>query len=785
MAGKIIVPILSAFSAKGVNDAKASLGALKGALGDIGKSIAGGVAGGSLAMGAGDFMDTAINQARDLQRNMAAVNQVFGDFASTQKAFIKNSASMGLASSDAAKASVFVGSVLKQSGFTMDEVSGQTEKLVGLAADLAITYGYDVSEALSGMTALFRGEYDPIEKFGVAMKQAEVNAILTERGLNKLTGQEKLHAQQVIRMELLYARASDAMGAFKRQGDNLFAQQSILTAGFNNMAGALGEPLLAPLAHMAQMFSGTLDDIQAGWMPAFEQIGAIIEATAPIVKILGEVFAELGTTFSIIFQIIADAIDGVMPIFLGIWAALKPIIKAVNAVLSVLGTIVKAIMIPIKLIGLVIGIMLKVLGQFFDWLLGGVMGAALGGLGDAFGVMNGDLDTMNKTLDDIIANVFELKKANPVDETSRLLNRYLYVPVKKGPKELTDEQKRFIESVKKFKTELKDLLKGVMPGSMAIRQLGDFEKAVVDSFRSIYDKITQGLTDKILSSSATTALRKYSGLVQTELQQIASARDKLATKLDLGKALMADTKKAVKDFASLASIMSSTGNTVTKTVSYMVGKFRVTTSETVASVSNAATIISKFKDIVAKTKDFKTNLEKLQAMGLSGDIYTQILGLGLDQGGAMAKSILEGGQTAVTTLNGLQTEINGLGSQMGETAAQVMYGAGIDLTDGLVAGILAADDKLKAAAESLANTFKTTFDNAINGGGKTGGFIIPKFDTSYAETAIAASTYTAPSSTVVNIKVDSGVAGDPYAIGKTIVQFINQYARVSGPVTFV
>jgi hypothetical protein len=34
-----------------------------------------------------------------------------------------------------------------------------------------LTFGYDVQEALLAITALFRGEYDPIEKFGVAMKQ--------------------------------------------------------------------------------------------------------------------------------------------------------------------------------------------------------------------------------------------------------------------------------------------------------------------------------------------------------------------------------------------------------------------------------------------------------------------------------------------------------------------------------------------------------------------------------------------------------------------------------------
>ena len=187
MAGKIIVPILSAFSAKGVNDAKSSLGGLKSALGDIGKQVMGGITGGGAAFGAKEFLSDAITQARDLQRNMAAVNQIFDEHAAKMKSFISTSQGMGMASSDAAKATVFVGSVLKQSGFEMSQVSDETQRLVGLASDLAITYGYDVQEALTGMTALFRGEYDPIEKFGVAMKQAEVNAIVASKGLSHLT----------------------------------------------------------------------------------------------------------------------------------------------------------------------------------------------------------------------------------------------------------------------------------------------------------------------------------------------------------------------------------------------------------------------------------------------------------------------------------------------------------------------------------------------------------------------------------------------------------------------
>lgn len=807
MAGKIIIPILSAFSAKGVNDAKSALGGLKGALGDVGKSIAGGFAGGGLAMGAGDFMDTAISQARDLQRNMAAVNTVFDEQTDKIKSFISTSQNMGMSNVDAAQSSVFLGSVLKQSGFSMDEVATQTEKLTSLAADLAITYGKDVSEALTGMTAMFRGEYDPIEKFGVAIKQQQVNALVAAKGLSHLTGVEKLHAQQVAKLELFYAATADAQGAFSRQSESLFAQQTKLTAGFNNMASVLGEPLLAPLAHMASMFGSTLDDIQGGWMPAFEAIGAIIEATAPIVKILGEVFAELGMTFTIIFQFIADAIDGVMPIFLGLWAALKPVIKAVNAVLSVLNTIIKAIMIPIKVIGLLIGIMLKVLGDFFDWLLGGVMGAALGGIGDAFGAMNGDLDTVNASLDDMIAKIFKLENDPP---PSNLFNpRYRAEHYTKGPAELTEEQKKFIESMKTFKKELRDVLKGALPGALATRELGDFEKSVVDAFKSIFTKINDAYAAGLMNGQARSAMIKYGQSVQKQLQGIASERDKLAERLDLGKALIANTKKSVQDFASLSNIMSAVGNTVTKSVSFMVGAFKVTTTETVAGVANATTIINKFKDIVSKTKDFQTDLQKLRKMGLTGDLYTQILGLGLDQGGAMAKSILEGGQTAVTTLNGLQTEINTLGANMGEAAAQVMYGAGLNLTDGLVKGILAADNSLKTAAETLAKTFQTAFDAAI-GTKYLKSFTAPYVDPEYAKKAIEA--YKTPATTSpdmsgvssadnmpgfggytfgvggvptqITINVAAGIVTDPIKTGQTIVEYVNKYAKTQATDVF-
>jgi len=182
-----------------------------------------------------NFARDAIDAGRDLQVNLNGLQSVFGEFTPTMVEFTKSTAGIGLSMADSAKAATFLGSVLKQSGFAMDEVSEQTQRLVRLGADLSLTYGYDVQEALLAMTALFRGEYDPIEKFGVAMKQNEIEGEKLKRGLEGLTGSAERLVDQQIRLELLYERSADSMGAYERQAGTLRVAQDTLRSSFNNM----------------------------------------------------------------------------------------------------------------------------------------------------------------------------------------------------------------------------------------------------------------------------------------------------------------------------------------------------------------------------------------------------------------------------------------------------------------------------------------------------------------------------------------------------------------------
>jgi hypothetical protein len=278
MAGKVNVPLTVAI--QGLAKTQSQLAQLGKGISSIGKTAGLAAVGFAAFAGGiqiGNFIGQAVEGARDLERNYAGLKAVFDDLTPRMKNFSETAVNMGLSMKDASKASIFIGSVLKQSGFSIDETADLTERLVGLGTDLSITYGYDVQEALMGMTALFRGEYDPIEKFGVAMKQSEINSELAAQGMEHLEGAARRYAEQQIRVQLLLERSADAQGAFARQSGTLAVEQLKLAATFANVKDTVATSLLPGLATAMQEMSGILERLKPEMRAAFEKAAPALE----------------------------------------------------------------------------------------------------------------------------------------------------------------------------------------------------------------------------------------------------------------------------------------------------------------------------------------------------------------------------------------------------------------------------------------------------------------------------------------------------------------------------
>ena len=273
-----------------------------------------------------------------------------------------------------------------------------------------------------------------------------------------------------------------------------------------------------------------------------------------------------------------------------------------------------------------------------------------------------------------------------------------------------------IEAINAFKEALAGVAKGVAPLAVVTRELGSFELATVTAFVNITASIEQGLADGTLLKSAADNLTAYARKEQAIIQSLMRQRDAIVEKRSLAEAMLRDVKDAIVGVGNLTSFLNSTSEKVTETVTKMVGGMQVVISRTIEQVTGtkAVDLVNSFSSILAKTKAFALQLKQLRELGLDKNLYQQIVDAGIDAGGQTAAAILEGGAGTVSELNGLFSELNTVGEQIATQTAEVMYGAGVDLTNGLIAGLISQEQALVDSATTLANAFTEAFNASVS-----------------------------------------------------------------------
>ncbi len=195
--------------------------------------------------GIGALGKSAVDAASELEQSTGGVASVFGSYADEVYRYAQSAAeNVGLATSEYQNLSVLIGSQLRNMGLPMEEVSGQTNELVELGADLAATFGGTTADAVSALSSLLRGERDPIERYGVSINQAAIEAELAAQGLDELTGEQRKNAELQATLSLLTEQTAAAQGQFARELDTAAGSQQVANAQWENARAALGEQLL-------------------------------------------------------------------------------------------------------------------------------------------------------------------------------------------------------------------------------------------------------------------------------------------------------------------------------------------------------------------------------------------------------------------------------------------------------------------------------------------------------------------------------------------------------------
>jgi hypothetical protein len=637
--------IVSTFKGDGIKQATSQLGAFSGKMGGLG-SVLGKVGGALAAFGvtakAIEFSRESITAARDLERNLYGVETVFGNLAPQMVAFTKNAEEMGLSQSKAAKATTFIGSVLKQSGFEMADVAVETQKLVGLATDLSALYGYDVQEALLGMTALFRGEYDPIEKFGVAMKQNEINSELAARGQANLEGAARRNAEQVIRLELLYQRASDATGTFANQSGSLYTEQKKLGATFENFQATLGAAVIPAIAELNTLFRELLVDITPGMQQAFGFLAEILTGVVNLIQEamdpsseLGESVAALAIQFESLFKTIFGQDATIATVFEVAGVALGIFVDLFHDLLRFVETTI----IGFQVLGEAITLFFTDIQKYFEF---------------------DQAEEIKKRLDarDVINNnALAVKQYIAEWDKVRQLELGGHI---QGIARSADGWERALRSKNNY---LRSFLTG-SPDSME-RQLKALGLGgTVSSVKSTTPSLAEIATGTTSASGGASAVDKAA-------KAIADAQEKAAKELQdaLEEAARKEEERLRKREDAYKSFADSVKSTFGSIKQSILSSFSL--PELGSSVNSITRNIQK---LLTRTKDFAANITSLSQQGLTNDLLQQVIAAGPMAGGRLAQTLAGAGGGFIGQLNQAYGEFGGIASDIAGVGTRSAFG---------------------------------------------------------------------------------------------------------------
>lgn len=387
----------------------------------------------------------------------------------------------------------------------------------------------------------------------------------------------------------------------------------------------------------------------------------------------------------------------------------------------------------------------------------------------------------------------ELMKFSPIPDPDKGGKGAAATALKQAREAVKAQVKARKQALKEFRTEMRKLTESTQPLAVSTRELGFFESSVATTFESINASIQSALANKTITKAAASSLTEYAKREAALLAGIAQKRDELAKRRELASALIAEVQDAVKATGNLVTLFNkladkagdSTESNMTKIVQQTVkaGRalrdFRVTVISsmvdpvTQAAKTGASGLIEALKGVVNRTIEFRKNLKELRALGLNDDLFKQIVDAGEESGGETAKAILEGGPAAIQELNSLFKTLNSVGTDIAEQTAQVMYGAGVDVGNGLVNGLLSMDEQLRLAGETLATSFINSFNAMM------GALQIPTADLAMPKKVAAGKAKAPKGGTTVNVNVKVP-PGQGTKAGKEIVKEVAKYTSKSG-----
>ena len=273
---------------RGVDDSLKNINKHQGALDGVGKgwmALKNGLSG-YVGLAAGAFaVDSIIAAGTELFKTGVQMESlakkartVFGEALPQITAEAeKNATAMGLTTQQYVAAASAAQDLLVPMGFQRKEAANISAQLINLSGALSEWTGgqVDSTRVSEILTKALLGEREELKSLGISISEADVQAALATKGLDKLTGATLEQAKASTTLELILAKSTDAQAQFAKETDSAARRQAEASAKIAEIAEKLAvlllpvfEKLITLAGGVVEVIGGITDGISAMINPA-------------------------------------------------------------------------------------------------------------------------------------------------------------------------------------------------------------------------------------------------------------------------------------------------------------------------------------------------------------------------------------------------------------------------------------------------------------------------------------------------------------------------------------
>lgn len=259
----------------------------------VGNKLTAGLSLPILAIGIAGVQSAATQEAA-----MQQVEKIYGDAADTVKDFAENTAlSFNMSTSDAYKYAQIYGNLIQSITDDEEENAKYTQELLEASSIIASATGRTMEDVMDRIRSGLLGNTEAIEDLGVNVNVAMIESTDSFKKFagDKSWRQLDLQTQQQIRLFAILEQTSKKYGDEVNKNTSSDIQR--LTARFKNLTSQLNKKLLPiadKLIDKAEDFLKELEDLDDEQIDNIINIGLMVAATGPLIKILGTTTKTIG-----------------------------------------------------------------------------------------------------------------------------------------------------------------------------------------------------------------------------------------------------------------------------------------------------------------------------------------------------------------------------------------------------------------------------------------------------------------------------------------------------------